>query len=127
MFKECGFPGPFAGTVTLHCTLFQYEFDVPHAELIVSWIPDEADPTVDPAGYEKSGVNVIVPEAAPDAHVPDTTFTASLVPPPATCTWYPTPLVVSIPVGHGASVTVAALPPVNAPGITCSQFSDVLA
>jgi hypothetical protein len=95
--------------------------------LIVSWIPEDADPTVDPAGYEKYGVNVIVPEAAPDVHVPETTLTASLFPPPETNTWYPAPLVVSTPVGHGVNVTVAAVPPVSPLVMACDQFSEVLA
>jgi len=55
-------------------------------------------------------VNVIVPDPAPEVHPPaaESTLTASLFPPPESRTWYPAPLVVSIPTGQGVSVTVVA-------------------
>ena len=57
----------------------------------------------------------MLPDAVPGRHPPEevTTATTSLVPPPEIRTWYPAPLVVSMPTGQGVRVIVAGEPPVS--------------
>jgi hypothetical protein len=53
VLSECaGYPGPFAGIVTLHWLFCHVVELVPQAAFTVSWIPDDADPIVNPAAYE---------------------------------------------------------------------------
>src|ERR1700690_1885908 len=82
-------------------------FGVP-ASLTASCSPPLAEATVYPALCVFAAVKIIVPDVAPDVQVPPVTTTASGVPCVARYTEYGAAVVldVSIPVGHGVSVTV---------------------
>jgi hypothetical protein len=90
-------------------------------------MPEEADPSVKDV-WLKNGVKWIVPEEAPEVQSPGvgTTSTTSARE-SLTSTWYPAPLVVSMPTGHGVSVTVVFDPPISDLEMTSVQSRAVVA